>query len=182
MASNAELAACNSISAPVSASSSWRLVTASALLDLVGEPWLRRLAAHCRNAHAAALFALNYDGRIELAPADVDDAWVGDLVNRHQRRDKGLGVALGSAAAAAGERLFTEAGYVVERVRSDWQIGPQDAAMQRALLDGWRAAACELEPGAAERIGTWSARRAAHVDAGLSRVRVGHEDLFALPR
>jgi glycosyltransferase involved in cell wall biosynthesis len=40
------------------------LVTASALLDLVSERWLLALAARCRHAGAAALFALSYDGRI----------------------------------------------------------------------------------------------------------------------
>lgn len=155
------------------------LVTASALLDLVGETWLQTLAGRCRAAHAPVLFALNYDGRIQFAPADVDDAWIGDLINRHQRRDKGFGTALGPAAAAAAERLFSAAGYAVERARSDWHIEPQDAAMQHALLDGWCAAARELEPGAAGRIGAWSDRRARHIDDGLSRLRVGHEDLFA---
>jgi hypothetical protein len=34
------------------------LVTASALLDLVSESWMKTLAARCRDAGAAVLFAL----------------------------------------------------------------------------------------------------------------------------
>src|SRR4051812_14627343 len=36
------------------------LVTASALLDLVSERWLRALAGRCRRARSAVLFALTY--------------------------------------------------------------------------------------------------------------------------
>jgi hypothetical protein len=61
------------------------LVTASALLDLVSAPWLQRLAARAAGAHATCLFALSYDGRIALTPADPLDAEIASLVNRHQR-------------------------------------------------------------------------------------------------
>jgi hypothetical protein len=49
------------------------LVTASALLDLVSETWLRLLAARCRENRAAVLFALTYDGAIRCAPAEPED-------------------------------------------------------------------------------------------------------------
>ncbi len=49
------------------------LVTASALLDLVSERWLRALAARCAGHGAAVLFALSYDGRIVCSPEDPDD-------------------------------------------------------------------------------------------------------------
>src|SRR5581483_10683367 len=38
------------------------LVTASALLDLVSETWMRRLVASCAENRSAVLFALSYDG------------------------------------------------------------------------------------------------------------------------
>lgn len=44
------------------------LVTASALLDLVSESWLRLLARHCRTAGLAALFAIMYNGHCRAAP------------------------------------------------------------------------------------------------------------------
>ena len=91
------------------------VVTASALLDLVSEAWLRVLAARCREAGAAALFALTYDGRIDCLPADPEDATIYDLVNRHQRTYKGFRPALGPEAVAAAERCFTGEGYRVRR-------------------------------------------------------------------
>ena len=46
------------------------LVTASALLDLVSESWLRALAAHCRAEGASALFAITYNGRFSCTPVE----------------------------------------------------------------------------------------------------------------
>ena len=42
------------------------LVTASALLDLVSEHWLHALAGRCRDAATAVLFALTYNGDMQL--------------------------------------------------------------------------------------------------------------------
>ena len=76
------------------------LITSSALLDLVAEPWLERLAAWRRRTGAALYMALTYDGRCAWEPRlPFDDAAL-DLVNRHQRTDKGFGPALGPKAAA----------------------------------------------------------------------------------
>ena len=158
------------------------LVTASALLDLVSEQWLRSLAEHCRTAGALALFAITYNGRFSCEPREVEDDTVRDLVNRHQKTDKGLGgVAAGPEAAAVAERCFAEAGYRVRRESSDWVLGPAEHPLQRLLIDGWAEAASEIVPGSAAMIAGWRARRLAHLDAGRSSVVVGHDDLAAWP-
>lgn len=156
------------------------LVTASALLDLVSERWLRALAMHCRAAGAAALFTITYNGRSSCSPADVDDALVRRLMNRHQKRDKGLGgPAEGPDAADCAARCFADAGYVVRREASDWMVGPRDVEFQRLLIDGWAEAAVEMAPDLAARIARWQERRLGHLEAGRSEVRVGHDDLAA---
>jgi SAM-dependent methyltransferase len=154
------------------------LVTASALLDLVSAAWLEALARRTAAARADVLFALTYDGRIDFTPAETDDAWLRALVNRHQRGDKGFGCALGPEAAAAAARAFEAVGYRMEREVSDWRLEPAQAALQAALLDGWRAAAAEIAPGEVARLARWHARRLAHVSAGRSALRVGHIDLL----
>jgi hypothetical protein len=155
------------------------LVTASALLDLVSERWMLTLAACCREAGAAALFALSYDGRVECAPADEADESVRLLVNDHQRRDKGFGSALGPAAADCAARAFAALGYHVQRDRSDWMLDAESAGLQRELIDGWARAAIEMAPSRAAPIDAWRARRLAHVTGGRSALRVGHQDLAA---
>ena len=156
------------------------LVTASALLDLVSDAWLRALAGHCRRAGAAALFALTYDGESRCTPREPEDELVRELMNRHQRQnDKGFGTAAGPDATDAAERAFRSAGYVTRRARSDWVLGPADAALQRPLVDGWAEAATEMAPDRSATIADWRARRLDHVDAGRSRIVVGHQDLAA---
>ena len=154
-------------------------VTGSALLDLVSEDWLAALAAECARAGAVALFALTYDGRIECSPTERDDALVRELVNRHQRTDKGFGTALGPDAPERAAALFADAGYRVRRERSDWVLGRQHAELQRQLVDGWAAAAIEIDSVRRAAIEDWRRRRQAHIDAGRSQIVVGHEDLLA---
>jgi SAM-dependent methyltransferase len=153
------------------------LVTASALLDLVSESWLRRLAARCAEAEVDVLFALTYDGRIEWSPADAGDERVRELLNRHQLRDKGFGPALGPGASGKALATFDALGYAMRAEQSDWDLGPESRALQMALVDGWASAASEIAPGEGEALREWAKRRHAHVAAGRSRLRVGHLDL-----
>ena len=155
------------------------LVTASALLDLVSESWLRALAARCRDAGVAALFALTYDGTIECTPNEPEDRMIRDLVNCHQRTDKGFGPALGPDAVAVAERCFVGEGFQVRREPSDWQLPPAMRELQRELIDGWARAAIEAAPAQGAAIDRWRARRLAHVDEGRSHIVIGHEDLAA---
>jgi hypothetical protein len=154
------------------------LVTASALLDLASTSWLDALATRCRAAGAAVLFAITYDGRSACEPADADDDRVRVLFNRHQRRDKGLGgPAAGPAAAGAAVEALVRFGYTVHTASSDWTIDPAAVLLQRELINGWASAAVEEDPRQADGIAAWLLRRLSHVDAGRSRLTVGHRDV-----
>jgi SAM-dependent methyltransferase len=158
------------------------LVTASALLDLVSEAWLRAFARRCREAGVAVLCALSYDGRIDCTPPDRDDELVRRLVNQHQRTDKGFGPALGPEAATIAEVCFRAEGFEVRTAPSDWMLDAHHAELQRQLIEGWAGAAREIAPPEAAAIDAWKARRLAAVVANTSRLRVGHVDLVAMPR
>ena len=156
------------------------LVTASALLDLVSESWLRLLATRCREAGATALFTLTYDGRSSCDPVEPEDDMVRELMNMHQKTDKGLGGrAEGPDAWSVAERVFTEAGFRVECAPSNWSIGPPERAFQRMLIEGWARAAVEIAPERADTIADWLRRRLEHLEAGRSRIVVNHVDMVA---
>jgi hypothetical protein len=156
------------------------LVTASALLDLVSESWLRRLASHCRDTGAAVLFAMTYNGRSRCSPEEPEDEAICELMNDHQRAsDKGFGAAAGPAAAGCAARCFEAVGYHVRREASDWLLAPDAQELQRQLIEGWAGAAREMAPGQAAMVESWLARRLAHVDAHRSHIVVCHEDLAA---
>ena len=156
------------------------LVTASALLDLVSESWLRRLASRCREVGATALFTLTYDGRSSCDPVEPEDDMVRELMNVHQKTDKGLGgPAEGPDAWSVAERVFKEAGYRVECAPSDWSIGPSEKTFQWMLIEGWARAAVEIAPERAATIADWRRRRLEHLEAGRSRIVVNHVDMVA---
>ena len=149
------------------------LVTASALIDLVSEAWLARLAARVRTIGCAVLVVLTYDGRISWEQETAGDAEIRELVNRHQRSDKGFGPALGPDAPTALSALLDG----VETAESDWVIGPGETAMRRALVDGWAGAASEIAPDRADGIAAWQS-------SAVSEPRtltVGHADQLWLP-
>lgn len=149
------------------------LVTASALIDLVSEAWLERLADRVRKIGCGLLVVLTYDGRIAWEQEAAGDAEIRDLVNRHQRGEKGFGPALGPAAPQALHALLDG----IQSARSDWEIGPGETAMRQALVAGWAEAAVEIAPDRAEGIATWRAW-AASEPRGLT---VGHVDQLWLP-
>jgi len=159
-----------------------RLVTASALLDIVSEAWLGALVGGCADAGSSALLALTYDGRVEWpGSGDPLDALVRDAVNEHQRRDKDLGPALGPTAGRVAEELFRSRGYRTRLAPSPWRLGPDEAALTKALVTGWERAAVEQRPELGTEIRRWAERRvAAAASPGFALV-VGHVDLLALP-
>ncbi len=159
------------------------LVTASALLDLVGVAWLHRLVGLCGPARVPLLLTLSVDGRHHWTPEDPMDAEVGALFAAHQRRDKGFGPALGAQAVTALLPNLKNAGYQVATARSDWRVNGQRQATDRQLLesliDGMADAAVEQDPDQAASVRGWQRRRRALV--AQTRLRVGHVDLLAWP-
>lgn len=157
------------------------LVATSALLDLVSETWLDRLAVEIA-ARAIPLYAaLSYDGRIGFTPSDPLDAAIIAGVNAHQRTDKGFGPALGSAAIAFAIARFEALGYSVVHGTSDWTMGPHDFDIQAELLEGWARAAHEVGAVSAADTMAWLERRRTAVAEGSSSLVVGHVDFFVTP-
>ncbi len=165
------------------------LVCASAVLDLVDADWLARLAAACQHAGAALLVSLSVDGQWRFFDGsgprdDPDDALVRERFNAHQRRDKGLGPALGPDAAPALAATLARHGYHVSIAPSPWQLSMSDTgdvALAASLLAGWRAAVLEQDPSLGQVVTAWHGRRRATLDDPRQRLEVGHLDLFAHP-
>lgn len=157
------------------------LVTTSALLDLVSDTWLDRLAVEIAARSIPLYAALSYDGRIGFTPPDPLDAEITAAVNAHQRTDKGFGPALGPAAAAFAIARFEALGYSVVHGTSDWAMRPDDRDMQTELLAGWASAARDTGALSLADTAAWLTRRRESVAAGHSSVHVGHVDFFATP-
>jgi len=157
------------------------LVTTSALLDLVSDDWLERLVTECAARRLPLYAVLSYDGRIELEPVHPFDSAIVAAVNEHQRRDKGFGPALGPAAASQTTMRLRAVGYKVVQDTADWLFGANDRDIQISTLDGWAAAARELDRLPLAEIMAWLTHRREAVADGRSSIRVGHIDVFADP-
>jgi hypothetical protein len=157
------------------------LVTTSALLDLVSAEWLDRFTVEVAARRLPVYAALTYDGRAELTPADPGDDAILAAVNRHQRRDKGFGPALGPAAAGAAIARLQGVGYAVLEGPSDWVFETGDREIQTEMLAGWATAARETGDLGVGDVAGWLVRRRDLVAAGRATMRVGHVDVFARP-
>ncbi len=152
------------------------LVTASALLDLMPQDWVMGLAKRLKSLGIPFYAALSYNGLMSWTPPNAADAAITAAFNAHQRRDKGIGPALGPRAAPETAQIFAEAGFTVTTAESPWRLGPQDAALQTMLLRGIGTAA---EEAGAPTSAAWQQARLAEI-AQLTTV-IGHTDLLAFP-
>jgi SAM-dependent methyltransferase len=157
------------------------LVTTSALLDLVSQTWIERLADGLAARRLPFYAALSYDGRATLDPVHPRDAEIVTAVNRHQRGDKGFGPALGPDGARTAIAALRSRGYRVVSGSSDWRAAPPDRAFQSEILRGWAQAAREIGQGDDAAIDAWLAQRTAWIDAGASSLTVGHVDFLGMP-
>ncbi len=149
------------------------LVTASALLDLVSEPWLIALIARLDVPFYAAL---TYDGTMSWAPTDPTDEEIKAMFNRHQHTDKGFGPALGPDAANRTIEVLQDAGFAVENAQSPWQLSHGMEEMVLELVKGIAQAADDA--GAECATDWWQARRKSPHEISCM---IGHVDLLAKP-
>lgn len=149
------------------------LVTAAALFDLVSLEWLERLVMATARRRASLYAVLNYDSVARWRPEAPLDARIVAAFNRHQRRDKGFGPALGPTASDAFSALLAQHGYRSWQGDSPWQLGTGDRSLVAALSAGFATAAAEIEPTLADAFATWARER---VDA--EEVTIWHKDVF----
>jgi SAM-dependent methyltransferase len=155
-------------------------ITASALMDLVSASWFDTLAAMAASRRLPVLFTLSVDGRHELTPEDADDGLVFAAFAHDQRRDKGLGRALGPDAPRHMRDRLKMLGARVSLALSDWQIGCDGRALMAAYINGVAEAAARAAPAERTAIAAWLTRRQKQIGDGSLSITVGHQDLLAL--
>lgn len=157
-----------------------RVVTCSALLDLLATSHLDELAKTLHAAAVPGLFALTVTGVVDCEPRDDGDQAVRGAFDAHQARGDRPGPGASAYLAAACRAL----GARVLAVPTPWHIDTAGAAVRpfaRRWLRDRAGAAAEHDPGAAWLVDEWLARRLDQVDRGSLRAVVGHEDLLVLP-
>lgn len=156
-----------------------RLVSASALFDLVSRDVVDKLAAKLAAQSSGFYAALNYDGRTEWMPAHPLDREILDAFNTDQRRDKGLGLALGPDSGFYLRAAFERLGYEVQMADSPWTLGPENHAMVEELIKGIANAVAEGYNLGTAALQQWKEFRLQNAATGTCIV--GHNDILALP-
>jgi hypothetical protein len=157
-------------------------IVSTALFDLVSAEWLHDFVKWLVRAPRPVLITLSVDGRLDWTPSDPADAEMRGWIEAHQATDKGFGSGLGSHAPDLLAETLEANGFDVFTEESDWHIGSDDAAMHRALIEGYRAAALEIAPASAAIIDGWARCRLEASERGELTALVGHIDIFARPR
>jgi len=161
-----------------------RLVTASALFDLVSADFIQALAMALlkasRDSKVGIYAALNYDGTTDWEPAHPLDKTVLAAFNRDQRRNKGFGPALGPDSGRCMIEIFSQAGFAVHAAESPWQLGAADKALVSALIEGIAEAVAQDASFESTELDDWTRFRQLHVATGTCMV--GHTDILAFNR
>ncbi|WP_027133554.1 class I SAM-dependent methyltransferase [Geminicoccus roseus] len=144
------------------------LLTASALIDLVSDPWLDGLAERVLDCRCAVWIGLTYDSDLSFEPSLPEDSRVRQAFDRDMTRDKGFGRALGGGAHEALMARLQGRGRLCSG-RSPWLLGAEDGPIIHALIDGIADAAHAST--------SWRGQR----HATTTGMRVGHSDLLFLP-
>lgn len=155
------------------------LVTASALFDLASNKFVDELVAELVERKIGLYAALNYDGTTEWLPAHSFDQAVLDAFNKDQKRDKGMGPALGPHASSYLENSLKESGFDIVIACSPWQLNDGNHKLVEGLINGIADAVSVgygLDDSALQE---WKNFRLSHVTTGTCVV--GHQDIFATP-
>lgn len=155
------------------------LLSASALFDLVSIPVVDAVLERIKKQGTAFYAALNYDGRTQWTPAHALDNAVLEAFNQDQRRDKGLGLALGPDSAAYLKSALESAGYTVYIGDSPWQLGADQQALVTDLIRGIRAAVSQGYGLDQRALIDWENFRISQVEQG--HCMIGHLDVLAIP-
>ncbi|MEE2693902.1 MAG: class I SAM-dependent methyltransferase [Pseudomonadota bacterium] len=157
------------------------VITASAFIDLVSLSWIEQLVAFCRKAQTSFYGCLTYNGIIEWSPGHSCDRAFLQLLNNDQRRDKGMGPALGPEAFQVINNSFRSSGFVVKTGSSPWILDSNDCQLQKALLLQWVRLLGQKSGWPVWKINEWNEFRLAAIVEGKSQLKVGHQDIWVVP-
>lgn len=157
-----------------------RLLTCSALLDVLTCEDLSSLAAAVVGSGAHALFALSVTGAVAFEPEHADDTLLGRGFDDHQR----LGGSPGPDAPRELVRMLEGSGALATSADTPWALTSGTEA-ERVLLGRWmdervRDAAATVPQRERDRLDRWHEVRRAQLASGTLSARVEHVDVLVL--
>jgi hypothetical protein len=156
-----------------------RLVTCSALLDVLTTTQVEAVCRAVIDNQVPALFSLTVTGMLTMTPPDPRDQLLLDAFNDHQRRAGRAGPDATSIAATD----FVRAGFTVRTQETPWELtAASGQAFIEQVLEERLAAAVAQNPSLATTAAAWLELRRAQLAHGVLQVDLGHRDILAMPR
>jgi hypothetical protein len=155
-----------------------RLVTCSALLDVLTTAQLHAVCRALIDAQVPALFSLTVTGALSLDPMDPHDQQLLNAFNDHQRR---AGRA-GPDATLLASNFMQAAGFTVLSQQTPWQLTAANGqAFVEQVLQERLDAAVAQDPALASMAAGWLDLRRVQLTLGVLHIDLGHCDILALP-
>jgi len=155
-----------------------RLVTCSALLDVLTTAQLDAVCRALIDNHAPALLSLTVTGTLRVVPSDPADQLLLEAFNDHQRR---AGRA-GPEATSLATSTLRAGGFTVRCQETPWRLTASSGQgfVAQVLQDRLHAAVAQ-DPALAPTAAAWLDLRRAQLAVGVLRIDLGHCDILALP-
>jgi len=155
-----------------------RLVTCSALLDVLTAGEIDSMCQAVIDNQVPALFSLTVTGTLSLTPVDPRDQGLLEAFNDHQWR---AGRA-GPHAATLTVNALRAGGFTVRTQETSWQLSvSSDPTFVEQLLQERLDAAVAHDPSLAAIATSWLELRRSQLALGILRIELGHCDILALP-
>jgi hypothetical protein len=155
-----------------------RLVTCSALLDVLTTAQVYAVCNAVIDNRVPALFSLTVTGTLSVSPSDPNDQLLLDAFNDHQRRAGRAGpdaTSLASNALQAG-------GFRVLCQQTPWQLSAASGqAFVEQVLQERIDAAVAQDPALVPVAATWLESRRVQIASEVLRIDLGHCDILAIP-
>jgi hypothetical protein len=159
-------------------SSDPRLITCSALLDVLTTDQIDAVCRAVIENQVPALFSLTATGALNISPANRYDELLLDAFNDHQRR---AGRA-GPDATTLAVNALCAGGFTVRTQETPWRLtASSDWAFVERFLQERLDAAVAQTPGFAAAATDWFELRRSQFVLRMLRIEVGHRDVLALP-
>jgi hypothetical protein len=155
-----------------------RLVTCSALLDVLTTGEIDAVCDAVINNQVPVLFSLTVTGALSLIPADPRDQLLLDAFNDHQRRAGRAGPDAASLAVSA----LLAGGMAVRTQHTPWLLTTSDSqSFVARMLQERLEAAVAHQPALARTAAAWFELRRVQLGLGVLRIELAHSDILGLP-
>jgi hypothetical protein len=163
---------------PSTSSRRSRVVTCSALLDVLTTEQVEAVCRAVIDNRVPAFFSLTVTGGLRLSPTDPHDQLLLAAFNDHQRRAGGAG----PEATSLTVNPLRAAEFAVTTEKTPWRLTAESGiAFVDQMLEERLAAAVAQDPALAGTAAAWLELRRAQLIAGLLQIELDHCDILALP-